>query len=124
MKSQFVIYKLLIFIALMLCACDDMDDKNPSATTDSQTDGLIVLCEGLFNMNNSSLFVTDGNSATYNAFETVNGRKIGDTANSMIVYGNKIYIAGELCISDIFHDIEKYGDPAAVVYGFAAETVV
>ncbi len=96
MKSHLRIYKILIFIALTICACDDMDDKNPSTATDGQTDGLIVLCEGLFNMNNSSLFVTDGNSATYNAFETVNGRKIGDTANSMIVYGNKIYIAGDI----------------------------
>ncbi|MBR6250615.1 MAG: YncE family protein [Bacteroidales bacterium] len=82
-----------MILVAALWACDDMEDKNQSTTSATQANDLIVLCEGLFNMNNSSLFAISNSNVTNDSFEAVNGRKIGDTANSMIVYGGKIYIA-------------------------------
>ena len=59
-----------------------------------QVSRLLVLCEGLFNMNNSTLALVNNadSSVDYNVFLTVNGRVRGDTANDMKRYGDKIYI--------------------------------
>lgn len=66
--------------------------------------GIYVLSEGLFNQNNSTLTWIDfttgqpdswasATGSSYDAFEKVNGRRLGDTANDMILYGGRIYIA-------------------------------
>ena len=59
-----------------------------------QVSRLLVLCEGLFNMNNSTLALVNNadSSVDYNVFLTVNGRGLGDTANDMKRYGGKVYI--------------------------------
>ena len=66
--------------------------------------GVFVLSEGLFNQNNSTLSWIDFNTGrpdswdtgtgnSYDCFEKVNGRRIGDTANDLLLYGSKLYIA-------------------------------
>ena len=66
--------------------------------------GVFVLSEGLFNQNNSTLSWIDfgtgkpdswdtGTGNSYDCFEKVNGRRLGDTANDMLLYGSKLYIA-------------------------------
>ena len=66
--------------------------------------GIYVLSEGLFNQNNSTLTWIDfttgqpdswvsATGSSYDAFEKVNGRRLGDTANDMILYGGRIYHA-------------------------------
>jgi len=66
--------------------------------------GVFVLSEGLFNQNNSTLSWIDfstgqpdswitGTGNSFDCFEKVNGRRIGDTANDMLLYGNRLYIA-------------------------------
>ena len=56
--------------------------------------GLYVLNEGLFNMNNTTLTYYDYNTgvATTDFFDMQNGRKLGDTGNDIVIYGNKMYI--------------------------------
>lgn len=89
--------ELLILAVLMLfSACDDMHDfpSQGEKPVVSEATHLYVLCEGLFNMNNSTL-------ASYNLkthdwqndiFRAVNQRGLGDTANDMLVHGDKLFI--------------------------------
>ena len=87
----------LPFIVLF-AACDDMEDK-PLVSgvigdpTETGTAELYVLCEGLFNQNNSSLarFSFGNQKIVSNYFNVINGRGLGDTANDLAIYGSKIY---------------------------------
>lgn len=88
-----------IFLSLAV-ACDDLEDKpalpdNGQETVhDDGTAEMYVLCEGLFNLNNSTLarysFETDACMPDY--FRTMNRRGLGDTANDMDIYGGKLYV--------------------------------
>ena len=96
-----LIYILGIYLPLLalFTACDDLEDK-PSAPdimgdpTETGTAEFYVLSEGLFNQNNSSLarFSFGKQQMVRNYFKTINRRGLGDTANDMAIYGNKIYI--------------------------------
>ena len=99
--------KLSIFtLAAVFMACDpepvllDMG----GATDDSPHKGVYILSEGLINLNNSTLTWIDFNTGlpdswsseghtSYDCFEKVNGRRIGDTANDLLLYGRRLYIA-------------------------------
>lgn len=87
----------LPFIVLF-AACDDMEDKPLISgvigdPTETGTAELYVLCEGLFNQNNSSLarFSFGNQKMVSNYFNVINGRGLGDTANDLAIYGSKIY---------------------------------
>lgn len=90
----------LAAVLLLACvyACDDMRDKDEPAggtvTSESGTAELYVLCEGLFNLNNSTLArhtFGDGKTET-GYFRRMNSRGLGDTANDMAIYGSKLYV--------------------------------
>ncbi len=57
--------------------------------------GLFVLNSGNMGNNDAALtyYNVDAAQPSYNVFEVVNGKKLGDTGNSMIIYGKKMYIA-------------------------------
>lgn len=97
-----------IFITSLLClvSCDPEPVLigESQAIADAGHTGVYVLSEGLFNLNNSTLSWIDfstglpdswnsptGNS--YDCFEKVNGRRLGDTANDILLYGSRLYIA-------------------------------
>jgi DNA-binding beta-propeller fold protein YncE len=85
-----------LILLLFLFACDDMHDKDKIAAQPTELAGehLFILSEGLNNMNNSRLLVYsigDG-SINYDFFQQYNKRKLGDTANDMKRYGNRLYI--------------------------------
>ncbi len=96
-----------IFITSLLCltSCDPEPVLigESQAIADAGHTGVYVLSEGLFNYNNSTLSWIDfrtgltdswststGNS--YDCFEKVNGRRLGDTANDILLYGSRLYI--------------------------------
>jgi len=87
------LYLLLMFLAAFFTACDDTEKiVDP---TESQNDKLMILCEGSFNGNNSTLAYYDLSTKKIidkDFFNTVNGRGLGDTANDILKYGSKIYI--------------------------------
>lgn len=89
------LYILLIFIALS--SCDDMQDvaRESHLVNENSVEHLLILSEGLTNMNNSTLceyrFSTGKIINDY--FSQVNKRGLGDTANDMILYGGNIYIS-------------------------------
>ncbi|KAA6350597.1 hypothetical protein EZS27_002080 [termite gut metagenome] len=92
-----------ILLPLLLCmlfhACDDMADINEDLNeetfpAESGTAELYILCEGLFNLNNSSLvrYTFDNHTVVPDYFRQINRRGLGDTANDMAIYGSKLYI--------------------------------
>lgn len=91
-------YGIVFFLFSLLVGCDDMRDVSLSTGNIVMPDGesaeVYVLSEGLFNFNNSSLArysYRDG-SLSNDYFNSINKRGLGDTANDMLLYGDKLYI--------------------------------
>lgn len=84
---------LLLSVIYLLFSCEKKEDKS-ILSSDVLTNGYLVLNEGLFSNNNSTLCWVDNISdkVTLDIFLEKNGRKLGDTGNDMIRYGSKIYI--------------------------------
>ena len=95
-KNYFALYALLMASTLVGCSKDDAEN-NPQPEQPGQTvlNGYYVLNSGKMGSNNSTItfYNTESKETTSDIFETANGRKLGDTANDMIIYGSKIYLA-------------------------------
>ena len=91
MKKLF--YYLSAIAAIILTSCSDestpIDNILPQ-----EAKTVLILNEGGFNQNNSTLSKYDLSTGTYNReyFKSVNGRGLGDVGNDMILYGSKLYI--------------------------------
>lgn len=96
----------IIPLLILLSGCDPEPVllPDPAPVQESGHSGMFILCEGLFNQNNSTMSWFDfstgrpeswsRNGATsYDCFEKANGRRLGDTACGMILYGSRLYIA-------------------------------
>jgi YVTN family beta-propeller protein len=86
---------ILLLAASIFASCkkDDRSITEPERPT-AERKGLYVLCEGLFNANNTSLtyYNYDDKQLTTDRFLAVNNRGLGDTGNDIKVYGSKMYI--------------------------------
>lgn len=93
MKTTFRLL-LLLQIIHVFTACDDLHSKVEPTPTLKETTDLYILCEGLINMNNSTLvhYSVKDTLIDKDYFTTKNGRGLGDTANDLKLYGSKIYI--------------------------------
>lgn len=89
--KSFLIFSLLFAVV----ACDEGSEANPPSGSLGSLGTCYVLNSGDWKSNNSSL--TMFNSVTGEVvqgyFELQNGRKLGNLANDVIVYGSKMYIA-------------------------------
>lgn len=87
---------LLLFAAIFsFAACSDDDNSQP-VPPDAEKGGVMyVLNSGDWKSNNSSLtrYNVSTGEAVQGYFEQQNGRCLGNTANDVIVYGSKMYIA-------------------------------
>ncbi len=109
------IFFRLLFVLLagwMLHACDDLVDQYevPGGITppEMETAEIYILNEGLFNLNNSSLTrhsFADSRTVT-DYFLALNRRGLGDTANDMEIYGNKLYMV--INVSSIIEVIDLH----------------
>lgn len=102
-----IVYYLIVAASLSLTAvaCSSGNDdpiapggSDPENNTPQQqvkTDGVFVLNSGKMGSNNSELtyYIPSTKGVSANVFELANGKKMGDTANDMVVYGSKMYIA-------------------------------
>lgn len=96
------------FVAALVCmavACSK--DNGPLGKPDNPgtpvtppaeeilTKGVYILNSGKMGSNNSELTYYDAvtGQVKTNVFETVNGKKMGDTGNCIVCYGKKLYIA-------------------------------
>lgn len=94
MKTAFKFFFLAVS-AVLFTACSD-DDNGNSSGADGEAKGLFyVLNSGDWKSNNSSITMYNRETGTVvqNYFELQNGRGLGNTANDIIVYGSKMYIA-------------------------------
>ena len=92
-----------LFLTLMLFGCqkpeEQQGDQNqlPETPTISQfpAHGAIVLNEGGWGNNEAELSVIDYSDMTVSNsfFSKKNGRGLGDVAQDVVVYGNKVYVA-------------------------------
>jgi hypothetical protein len=84
--------KWIVICALLVsCKKETLPEVD---TPHSLKNGLLVLNEGLYQQNNSSLFWVDltDNTSTANVFLTMNNRPLGDTGNDLKRYGEKVYV--------------------------------
>lgn len=94
MHRQILLNILLITLLVTATSCLKTT-KEPSfpSGNEQQKGRIYVECEGLWGLNQASLvyinFAT--NQISYNWFEQVNNRKLGDIANDLQRYGSKIY---------------------------------
>jgi hypothetical protein len=81
---------LLLFV---LVACKKKTDTIHTNVSELKH-GLLVLNEGLFNLNNASLSWIDltTNNVSDDFFLQKTGRKLGDTGNDIQRYGGKVYV--------------------------------
>lgn len=86
-------------VAFMAASCSDgsyiEDNGGNSQEMSENVQGLFVLNSGNMGNNDAALAYYDlkNKQVSANVFANANGKKLGDTGNSMIVYGSKMYIA-------------------------------
>ena len=93
---------LPLILTVLACDPEPVLLEQSQVIADAGHTGIYVLSEGLFNQNNSSLAWIDFGTGqpdswnpsagrSFDCFEKVNGRRIGDTANDMLLYGSRLY---------------------------------
>ena len=91
-----VYYIVLVWCLALLSGCNDMHDfpRDPWQPDVQEPAMLYVLCEGLFNMNNSTLARYDLEDGTVDTdyFRSANKRGLGDTANEMKEHDGRLFI--------------------------------
>lgn len=85
---------ILLGCLIAICSCDPRPTPPPPPPpVNAQADGVYVLNEGLFQMNNSTLSYYDfaNNNVTEDIFVEKNHRGLGDVGNDLQIYGSKMY---------------------------------
>jgi YVTN family beta-propeller protein len=86
-------FKIFIVLAIF-SSCKKKKVEDTVVNTSSLSNGMIVLCQGLFQQNNSTISWVDFNAGSSDDqfFTAKTGRLLGDTGNDMKIYGGKIYV--------------------------------
>lgn len=95
---------VLLIISSVIYGCTPENPKpDPIPVSNTDAIGAYVLCEGIFNMNNSTLVYYDFKSGIVSddLFLEINNRGLGDTGNDLKQYGSKLY-----CVVNISSQIE------------------
>lgn len=97
MNKMFFRSALLLFSSMVLFACsdDDNNDKGNPIQPEFTPNGAYVLSSGGKGNNAATIayYSMDTKEATQHVFTSANGINLGDTGESMIAYGSKIYVA-------------------------------
>lgn len=88
------IFVLILSAIAVSCKKKPVQPTEETTSQSSLSNGILVLNEGLFQQNNSSLSWIDlsTNEVDLQFFEHKTTRNLGDTGNDIQRYGNKIYI--------------------------------
>lgn len=86
--------RLISVAFLLLFVSCKKDVPEEVLVSEVLSNGTVVLCEGLFQQNNSTLsWINKEDASVSNTlFETKVGRQLGDTGNDIKRYGNKVYV--------------------------------
>lgn len=106
--------KILAFLCFLLASCQlQPSDYTPNDEPTASSDRLLVLCEGLWGMNNSSISLLDHGVLTNHWFQQQNpGERLGDTANDILMV-NDTLIAISVNWSNIIQYIRPDGTAIA-----------
>ena len=97
-----IVFSLLcaaVAFAAVSCSNNDFPPTEPvggePSVSNPAISGLFILNSGKMGSNNASLAYLDATTrvVSTNVFKDANGKKLGDTGNSMLIYGKKMYIA-------------------------------
>lgn len=82
-------------IIIVSSCTKNSNGDDPNLPPQIVTNGVYILNNGNYASNDAALSLYNplNKSLTTNVFQSVNGRKLGDLAQSMLIYGNKMYIA-------------------------------
>lgn len=89
-------YLAFVVLTIFFASCKDNDTIINAIVPEPETRGILILCEGNYNGNNSTItFFSTKDSVKFRDVygPANNGAKLGDLANSMQIFGNKLYIA-------------------------------
>lgn len=83
---------MIILLLFVSCKKDKIEPENNLPT--NYSNGILVLNEGLFQQNNSTLSWIDLSTGevSQDVFLNINNRLLGDTGNDLQRYGGKIYV--------------------------------
>ena len=84
----------LSLLAMVVFSCEKPEpfEEPQNTPVEEVSHGAYVLCEGVFNMNNSTLIFYDfDKGTTTDAFLAANNRGLGDTGNDLKIYGSRLY---------------------------------
>ena len=84
----------ILTLATLLFIVGCSKENNPVTPPPQTAKGMYILNEGNFNRANSTLtlFYPDSNRTYDNVYESVNGKKLGDTGNSITLFQDRAYI--------------------------------
>lgn len=87
-------FSLVAVIVLALASCQKEEEGPFVPQVNNLENGMIVLCEGLYQQNNASITWVQLPSGAQDPafFQTKTNRALGDTGNDMLRYGDKIYV--------------------------------
>lgn len=94
-KKWLLMGALCAMLPVVFSSCSDDDDPISEIIEEPTTTGVYLLNAGKWQGNNSTLdyYDPETKSLSTKVFATQNGRGLGDTANDMIIYGSKMYVA-------------------------------
>lgn len=80
-------------VSPILCSCSDSDD-GPALPEEASGDGVFIVNSGNFGYSNASLsyYNPETKSVSNNVFQSANGQKLGDVAQSMTIYNGKAWV--------------------------------
>lgn len=99
MKKYLLSFAVMLMGSTLLTGCLDSDSNNdnPTETGYVVTNGALIVNKGSsYNGIDGSLTYLDFNDGTVqqNVFKNANGKSLGGTPNAVLVYGEKLYVAG------------------------------
>lgn len=84
---------IMLFASLLIFSCNSDDEGSQQITDGNFANGVFVLNEGGFTYNNASVsFISSTGEIQNNIFKTVNGRSLGDVAQSISFNDDLAYI--------------------------------
>lgn len=88
---------MLLLALLLMAACSNSEPDDPTVDYDWRKKGVIILCEGNYQAGNSTLSFYDPETKQVQngVFQRVNAAKMGDTGQSVQLYGSMAYVAME-----------------------------
>lgn len=95
-KNLFNLFVLGACMSVSFIACSDDDDNGgQGGMTQEKIRGVYIMNSGKWQSNNATLDYYDLETKDLNTkvFSAINGRGLGDTANDILIYGSKMYIA-------------------------------